>query len=61
MKKHIFEGISGRKEKSHGMGLGLLLVKKVLSSYNGEIWVEDKVQGKPSQGSNFVILIPEVV
>jgi len=61
MKKRIFEGISARKEKTHGMGLGLLLVKKVLSSYNGVIWVEDKVQGKPSQGSNFVILIPEVV
>jgi PAS domain S-box-containing protein len=61
MKKRIFEGISARKEKTHGMGLGLLLVKKVLSSYNGDIWVEDKVQGKPSQGSNFVILIPEVV
>ena len=61
MKERIFKGISDRKEKIHGMGLGLLLVKRILSIYNGEIWVEDKVKGDPSQGSNFIILIPEVV
>ena len=61
MKERIFKGISDRKEKIHGMGLGLLLVKRVLTLYNGEIWVEDKVKGDPSQGSNFIILIPEVV
>ena len=61
MKERIFNGISDRKEKLHGMGLGLLLVKRVLTLYNGDIWVEDKVKGDPSQGSNFIILIPEVV
>ncbi len=61
MKEHIFKGISDRKEKTHGMGLGLLLVKRVLSEYNGDIWVEDKVKGDPSQGSNFIILIPELI
>jgi PAS domain S-box-containing protein len=43
-----------------GMGLGLLLVNSIIKSYNGYIWVEDRVKGSYSQGSNFVILIPSV-
>jgi len=60
-KERIFKGISHRREKTHGMGLGLLLVKTIIENYNGQIWVEDKVQEDPSKGSNFIILIPEVI
>ena len=42
------------------MGLGLALVKKIIDNYNGKIWVEDRVKGDHSKGSNFVLLIPEV-
>jgi PAS domain S-box-containing protein len=59
-KKQIFEGISKRKERGHGMGLGLLLVKKIVKSFNGEITVEDKIKGDPSKGSNFIVIIPEL-
>ncbi|MFX1268241.1 MAG: PAS domain S-box protein [Promethearchaeota archaeon] len=43
-----------------GMGIGLSLVKKILSTYKGQIWIEDKVKGDYTKGSNFVVLIPEV-
>jgi len=43
------------------MKFGLSLVKKILTSYNGEIWVENKVQGDYSKGSIFIILIPEII
>jgi len=41
------------------MGLGLSLVKKIIDSFNGKIWVEDKVKNDYSKGSNFTILLPE--
>jgi signal transduction histidine kinase len=43
-----------------GIGLGLSLVNKIIQVYRGQIWVEDKVKGDYSKGSNFIILIPEV-
>jgi len=42
------------------MGLGLSLVKKIIEKYHGKIWVEDRVKGAQSKGSNFIVLIPEV-
>ena len=42
-----------------GIGLGLLLVKRILESYNGEIRVEDRIIGDHSKGSKFIILIQE--
>ncbi len=60
MKEGIFNGTTKREDKSKGMGLGLILVRKIILSYNGKIWVEDKVKGDPSQGSNFVVLLLEV-
>jgi len=55
--------LRGNKEDKYisGMGLGLSLVVKIVDSYNGKIWVEDKIEGDYTKGSNFIILIPEVI
>jgi len=60
-KTQIF--IRGYSEKTsvHGMGLGLSLVKKIIESYNGEIWMEDRVKDDYTKGNICVILILEVV
>ncbi|MFX1274026.1 MAG: PAS domain S-box protein [Promethearchaeota archaeon] len=44
---------------SKGMGVGLSLVKKAIESYYGQIWIEDRVKGDHSKGTNFTILIPQ--
>ena len=59
IKNSLFESIVRKKGKVEGMGLSLLLVKKILDSYGAEIWVEDRIIGDPSKGSNFIIQIPE--
>ncbi|MFX1375727.1 MAG: sensor histidine kinase [Promethearchaeota archaeon] len=61
MKEAIFKTGIRNREKVKGMGLGLILAKQIINSYNGEIWVEDKIKGDYTKGSNFIILIPEVV
>lgn len=61
MKKVVFKTVIKNREKVKGMGLGLLLVKKIIDNYNGGISVEDKIKGDYTKGSNFIILIQEVV
>ncbi len=60
MKERIFKRAYSKEEIFLGMGLGLSLVRGIIETYNGKIWVEDRVKGDRSKGSNFVLLIPEV-
>ncbi len=58
-KKIIFKKGYLKDKNTKGMGFGLTLVKKIIDSYNGKIWVEDNtLDGRPN-GSNFVLLIPK--
>ena len=41
------------------LGLGLSLVKKIIETYNGQIWVENRIEGDHPKGRNFVILLQE--
>lgn len=59
-KEKIFQS-KGKVEENHeyirSLGIGLSLVKKIILRSNGEIWVEDKVPGDPSQGSKFIVIL----
>jgi len=43
------------------MGIGLSLVAKFLDLCEGKIGVEDSIKGDYTQGSNFIIQIPEAL
>ncbi len=58
-KETIFQRGSAEDKYEKRIGLGLSLVKKIIDSYKGQIWVEDRIKGDYSKGSNFIILIPK--
>lgn len=53
---HIFERYwkGGTREREHGAGLGLSIVKGLVSAHGGRVWVESK----PGDGSRFVFTFP---
>jgi PAS domain S-box-containing protein len=59
LKAKIFQVINKKRTYGKGMGLGLSLVAKLLELCEGRIWIEDRIKGDYSQGSIFIILIPE--
>ncbi|MFX0034407.1 MAG: sensor histidine kinase [Candidatus Hermodarchaeota archaeon] len=59
MKNDILQPVYKNIKDFKRIGLGLLLVNEVINSFSGKIWVEDKVIGDYTKGSNIVLLIPE--
>ncbi|MFX1328430.1 MAG: PAS domain S-box protein [Promethearchaeota archaeon] len=59
-KQIIFVERFSKEKGSKGMGFGLTLVKKIIESYGGKIWVEDRVKGDYTKGSKFIFLIPDI-
>ena len=60
-KEKIFERMMRGETRTMGTGLGLYLVKTLVDSYHGKVWVEDRVPGDYRKGSRFVVLIPAVM
>ncbi|MFX0076305.1 MAG: PAS domain S-box protein, partial [Candidatus Hermodarchaeota archaeon] len=55
----IFKRDYKQDRSTGGMGIGLSLVKTIINNYNGKVWVENRIKGDYSQGSNFIILLNE--
>ena len=60
-KKIIFQLDEQNKNLFSRLGLGLSLVKKIITSFDGQIWIEDKVKGDFNKGSNFILFIQKAV
>jgi signal transduction histidine kinase len=44
--------------RKNGMGIGLYLVKTLVDSYHGRVWVEDRVPGNYTKGAKFIVCLP---
>ncbi len=58
IKDKIFKRFQRGSTKAHGKGLGLYLVKKLVESYNGAVWVEDRIPGAYNKGAKFIVTLP---
>ena len=58
VKDKIFMRFKRGETKTHGKGLGLFIARSLIDSYNGKIWVEDRVPGDHKQGARFVVILP---
>jgi PAS domain S-box-containing protein len=61
LKPRIFNRPLQGSTSAKGSGIGLYLVKKLVDSYHGFVWVEDRVRGDRSRGSRFVVMLPAAV
>ena len=59
LKSRIFKEFEKGNESVRGSGLGLVVVKEIVKSSGGKVWVENKIRGDSSKGSNFIILLPK--
>ena len=63
VREKIFERFArgteaGRRTKDRGVGLGLALVAEHVRLHGGQVWVEDRADGRP--GAAFVVELPVV-
>ncbi len=58
-KEIIFNRLERAGESAQGTGLGLTIVKYIVESYGGSVWVDDRVSGDRTMGSNFIMLLPK--
>ncbi len=58
LKKKLFSEIKKDENKALRRGIGLQLVKTLVHDLKGKVWVEDRVEGKYSNGARFVVMLP---
>jgi signal transduction histidine kinase len=58
LKERLFSRFSRGETKAKGSGLGLYLVKTLVDSFHGRIWVEDSVPGDHTKGAKFIVTLP---
>ncbi len=58
IKGKLFARFQRGMTKASGKGLGLYLVRTLVESYHGHVWVENRIHGDHTKGSRFVIELP---
>jgi PAS domain S-box-containing protein len=60
IKARIFDRMIRGETKAKGTGLGLYLVKTLVRSFNGKVWVENRIAGDYTKGSRFMVRLPAI-
>ncbi|WP_424356731.1 sensor histidine kinase [Methanocella sp. MCL-LM] len=57
-KTAIFEQLKRGRTKAKGNGLGLFIVRTLVESFGGSVYVVDRVPGDYTKGSKFIVTLP---
>jgi signal transduction histidine kinase len=57
-KKVLFTRFTRGATKAAGTGLGLYIVRSLVESFKGRVWIEDRIPGDHRKGSRFVVMLP---
>jgi PAS domain S-box-containing protein len=60
LKERLFTRFQRGVTRARGKGLGLYLVKSLVESFGGIVWVEDRVPGDHTKGARFVVMLPAI-
>jgi len=60
LKERLFTRFQRGVTRAGGKGLGLYLVKSLVDSYGGRVWIEDRIKGDYTKGARFVVMLPAV-
>ena len=55
LKKNIFTRTYDKKTSNIGMGIGLSLIKKIIDTYDVNLYIEDNVKEDYKKWSNFIV------
>src|SRR5271157_630697 len=58
LKKRIFNRMFYEGGIMRGKGLGLYLVKTLVECFQGNVFVEDRIQGDHTKGARFLVMLP---
>jgi PAS domain S-box-containing protein len=60
-KPYVFSRFKRGQTRKSGKGLGLYITKMLVSRYDGDVWAEDRVPGRPGEGARicFTLKIAE--
>jgi signal transduction histidine kinase len=61
LKRRIFNRQLEGTARTERIGLGLYIVKTLVDSYGGKVWVEDRVKGDHTKGARFVVMLPAII
>jgi PAS domain S-box-containing protein len=57
-KEKLFSRFTRGETRTSGKGLGLYIARTLVQSFQGKLWVEDRVHGDYAKGTKFVVLLP---
>ena len=59
LKENILKGEYEKRKGSTGMGIGLIIIQTLTRTFDGSLYIEERIKGDYTKGTNFILVFPE--